>query len=1103
MTDYSISYSELWQRAKDLSDELDISRKGWWPIKEDTLKTRLRYMDDIKEHEEKEGRKYEYVISYTLTIKNTETTREINEKYLSPNKNLNEQQILQIKKEEKTEKKNYDKAEITKFKLLSSKRFIPITNLNNIPLFKCSLIYNNFGTVPDLEQQGKCVYDAFKEKYNIDENDIKKIINKNIKDGLTLNDIKKIVNYYKIAIYIIDLYGELLFKNQLDSSIKGKERKPETFMIANEHLYMIDDEHRKEIINKHRLGKMDVIPADIINNLYLRTKTTIESKIDRLPREVEKFPDVLTDIHDREIIYVNRDNLYDDFVKLLEKGLCYNCNIKDRTITSIYIKNKNTIIYANDDLEGLKKYATKLGISYQNQSLVGLSSQYFKKIQDNEVKNKWEYSHFNHQISDIINSDLYKVGGKNFSRKFNKEENKSHREYEIDLYRCYTSIALEGEFYTINQNSDFEPYNTQLDNSYMYWVETRDDELFTGNGLYDFEMVDTGLKYKVILPSDIKYQLLVKKSPNNDNILKKFIQNVYKLKNDKYSKAMCNFLIGGFGKNYNCKYQNRYITTSDIEASYRYISSVNSATEATIKVLSSNKDNEIYYVESYNKSTLYGSNQLIRNTIVQRATAKIYTIMKEIEKMPTAKIIQVHTDCIRYAINTRKCKPYKTPKNPTFGDLRKQKIKDPTPIYIPSPSPKKIQKDIPRPINDPRYDELFPIDEKDGKEDYVKSTISIKKDNSHVYSDTEMSCPIFPLKTRNNQWNDLSHQEEINNIDNFDYTKILKYDRLFIQGKAGTGKSFLINKLYDHLINQDKKVFKMAFTNTASIKINGKTIHKTFGINDRGEPGRFDIVVKNCDYILLDEISMIGIDLWNIFALLPPHIKIYGFGDYRQLEPVEDIKIDYAQANFIKYIFNNNMIELQKQHRNDGEFANSMADYHDKKITFDELDIEVENELKDLPNINLCRTNKYRCGINKMKMLEHGKTSDKITNPPKYSEFTHLYKDMPIIFTKKQKKKRDKKCILTNLYNNQRFNILELNNNIIKLECFITKTTYDIKKINILVNFKPAYAITIHKAQGDTIDEPYAIHEFFNQNMNSRYTSLTRATSKDLIRIYS
>jgi len=30
-------------------------------------------------------------------------------------------------------------------------------------------------------------------------------------------------------------------------------------MIANEHLYMIDDEHRKEIINKHRLGKMDVI----------------------------------------------------------------------------------------------------------------------------------------------------------------------------------------------------------------------------------------------------------------------------------------------------------------------------------------------------------------------------------------------------------------------------------------------------------------------------------------------------------------------------------------------------------------------------------------------------------------------------------------------------------------------------------------------------------------------------------------------------------------------------------------------------------------------------------------------------------------------------
>ena len=60
---------------------------------------------------------------------------------------------------------------------------------------------------------------------------------------------------------------------------------------------------------------------------------------------------------------------------------------------------------------------------------------------------------------------------------------------------------------------------------------------------------------------------------------------------------------------------------------------------------------------------------------------------------------------------------------------------------------------------------------------------------------------------------------------------------LFITGNAGTGKSFLLNLLYNHLTklfsyrNPDKvKVLKLAPTGVAAIKINGETFFSALSI---------------------------------------------------------------------------------------------------------------------------------------------------------------------------------------------------------------------------------------------------------------------------------
>ena len=50
--------------------------------------------------------------------------------------------------------------------------------------------------------------------------------------------------------------------------------------------------------------------------------------------------------------------------------------------------------------------------------------------------------------------------------------------------------------------------------------------------------------------------------------------------------------------------------------------------------------------------------------------------------------------------------------------------------------------------------------------------------------------------------------------------------------------------------------------------------------------------------------------------------------------------------------------------------------------------------------------------------------------------------------------------------------------------------------INFINHFKPLYAITVHKAQGMTIDKPYAIYEYDQMKHDMLYVALTR-TSKE------
>ena len=130
---------------------------------------------------------------------------------------------------------------------------------------------------------------------------------------------------------------------------------------------------------------------------------------------------------------------------------------------------------------------------------------------------------------------------------------------------------------------------------------------------------------------------------------------------------------------------------------------------------------------------------------------------------------------------------------------------------------------------------------------------------------------------------------------------------IYIDGLAGTGKTFIYTTVYYILKSRGKLVKTMAFTGIAAILLpDGKTVHKTFGLgvpifsdstSSFGIESPEAIELKNMDVIIWDEAPMapryalevIDRTLKDIMKNNLPFggkIMILG-GDFRQLLPVK------------------------------------------------------------------------------------------------------------------------------------------------------------------------------------------------------------------------
>lgn len=204
-------------------------------------------------------------------------------------------------------------------------------------------------------------------------------------------------------------------------------------------------------------------------------------------------------------------------------------------------------------------------------------------------------------------------------------------------------------------------------------------------------------------------------------------------------------------------------------------------------------------------------------------------------------------------------------------------------------------------------------------------------------------------------------------------------ENLFITGKAGTGKSFLLEMF---VRGTDKKVIVLAPTGIAALNVGGSTLHATFGYNNlenldidqinlrsivlKGEKRE---VLRRVDTIVIDEISMVRADIFDkidkILRVLNKNAKPFGgkqvivFGDLFQLPPIAQRQVEKYLTDYYGgiFFFNSNsysngnfgFIELTINHRqkDDKEFFGILNRMREGEFTRTDLNRLNERYIND------------------------------------------------------------------------------------------------------------------------------------------------------------
>ncbi len=357
--------------------------------------------------------------------------------------------------------------------------------------------------------------------------------------------------------------------------------------------------------------------------------------------------------------------------------------------------------------------------------------------------------------------------------------------------------------------------------------------------------------------------------------------------------------------------------------------------------------------------------------------------------------------------------------------------------------------------------------------------------------------------------------------------KLSNNQNIFLTGGAGVGKTTITKDVIRHFEDEAKKVAKLASTGMAATLINGQTLHSflDLGISSNLEEleknGKFEVknkikkLLSSMDLIVIDEISMVSSSLLDMIRhrLIQSDFRgsILVVGDFLQLPPVVrgygEVMFAFESVSWKEFEFET--VELTHIYRTDDkEFIELLGSVRDGFVN-ESIHNNLNEFIKPLPedlseftflfgkNISASIHNRNQLDfvdselfVKEAQIIKHVKSTkdteiDRFMDDARIEKALELKIGVPVLFTRNA----------WNYFNGERGEVVNIDNNyvyvqksdgvVIKLETIAqSKSIWKEKTVSgkkelmeesvfsvYQYPIKLAYAITIHKSQGMSIED--------------------------------
>lgn len=347
---------------------------------------------------------------------------------------------------------------------------------------------------------------------------------------------------------------------------------------------------------------------------------------------------------------------------------------------------------------------------------------------------------------------------------------------------------------------------------------------------------------------------------------------------------------------------------------------------------------------------------------------------------------------------------------------------------------------------------------------------------------------------------------------------------VFLTGEPGAGKTYTINRYVQYLRSKDVSVAITASTGIAATHVGGMTIHSWcgIGINKMLSKEELREIARNArvvnrmlkvSVLIIDEISMLDGHTFDLIELVCRTVRkkdepfggmqVVCVGDFFQLPPVSkygEPEPVFAFQSRAWEMMDPRVCYLTEHHRQDDkEFlevlrsmrAGYLSDENRNVLLSRSVDTNFDHADLDVPklfthNMNVDRLNDYE--LNRIsgtrhtfEMKSHGAPPlvDQLKRGCLSPEFLHLKRGAQVMFTKNsftENYVNGTVGVVTGFVGEFKYPVVQLKNgktiDVVPVSWSIRAEDKELASI-IQLPLRLAWAMTVHKSQGMTIDEAF------------------------------